>query len=139
MVAFPSALEALDCAIEMQQLLHRHGEDQQPDQRLQLRVGLHAGEPIRQRGDYFGTPVVVAQRLCDRAAGGQILTSDLVRGLVGSRGGHDFRGVGPLQLKGIAEHVEALSGAGEDISNQEFRQQRAPQGSNHLAEVFRCS
>ena len=46
MVAFPSALEALDCAIEMQQLHLRHREGQPPEHRLELRVGLHAGEPI---------------------------------------------------------------------------------------------
>ena len=53
--------------------------------------------------------MVVAQRLCDSATGGQILASQLVRGLVGSRGGHTFRSVGPLQLKGFAEPVEAYA------------------------------
>ena len=45
-----------------------------------VRVGLNVGEPIREEDDYFGTPVVVAKRLCDVADGGQILASDLVRG-----------------------------------------------------------
>ena len=54
-------------------------------------MGLHVGEPIRNEGDYFGTPVLIAKRLCDQANGGQILASELVRGLVGSRGSFDFR------------------------------------------------
>ena len=47
--------------------------------RLSVRIGLHVGEPIRDEDDYFGTSVVVAKRLCDRAEGGQIIASELVR------------------------------------------------------------
>ena len=43
-----------------------------------LRVGLHVGEALRDEGDYVGTPVVLARRLCDRATAGQILCSGLV-------------------------------------------------------------
>ena len=64
MVAFPSVVEAVGCAIAIQQAVHRHNA-RQADDRLQVRVGLHVGEPIRDEGDYFGTPVVVAKRLCD--------------------------------------------------------------------------
>ena len=62
---------------------------------LQIRIGLHAGEAILDDGDYHGTAVVVAKRLCDRADGGQILAGDLLRVLVGSRGGFRFRPAGP--------------------------------------------
>ena len=44
--------------------------------------------------DYFGTPVVVAQRLCDRARGGQVLASALLQGLVGNRAGCSFTTLG---------------------------------------------
>jgi len=57
--------------------------------------------------DYFGTPVVIARRLCENADGGQILVSEVVRGLVGSRGGHTFRNLGALRLKGFAEPLPA--------------------------------
>jgi predicted ATPase/class 3 adenylate cyclase len=102
MVAFPSAVNAVGCAIEIQQAVHRHNA-RHADDRLQVRVGLNVGEPIRDEGDYFGTPVVVAKRLCDAADGGQILASELVRGLVGSRGGFDFRPGGPVALKGLPQ------------------------------------
>jgi class 3 adenylate cyclase len=106
MVAFPSAVNAVGCAIGIQQAVHRHSA-RHPDDRLLVRVGLNVGEPILHEGDYFGTPVVVAKRLCDAADGGQILASALVRGLVGSRGGFGFRSLGPLALKGISERIEA--------------------------------
>ena len=86
MVAFVSAVNAVNCAIGIQQAVYRHNS-RQGDERLRVRVGLNIGEPIRDENDYFGTPVVVAKRLCDRADGGQILASELLRALVGSRGG----------------------------------------------------
>ncbi len=50
---------------------------------------------------------MIARRLCDAAEGGQILTSELVQGIVGSRGGHRFRPVGDVALKGVATPVAA--------------------------------
>ena len=102
MVAFPSAVNAVSCAIAIQQAVDRHNA-RHADDRLHVRVGLNVGEPIRDEGDYFGTPVVVAKRLCDAAGAGQILASELVRGLVGSRGGFGFRPRGPVALKGVPE------------------------------------
>jgi class 3 adenylate cyclase/tetratricopeptide (TPR) repeat protein len=106
MVVFPSAVNAVSCAIGIQQAVHRHNA-RHGDDRLRVRVGLNVGEPIHDEGDYFGTPVVVAKRLCDAAQGGQILASDLLRELIGSRGGFDFRPCGSLALKGISDAVAA--------------------------------
>ncbi len=106
MVAFPSAVDAVSCAIGIQQAVHRHNA-RQGDDRLRVRVGLNIGEPIRDEADYFGTPVVIAKRLCDQAAGGQILASELLRALVGSRGSFGFRSCGPIALKGLPEPLPA--------------------------------
>jgi class 3 adenylate cyclase/tetratricopeptide (TPR) repeat protein len=103
MVAFSSAADALSCAIAMQQAAQRPvgGE------RLDIRVGLTAGEALRDAADYFGTPVVMAKRLCDRAEGSQILCSDLVAGLLSGRPGFTFAAVGELELKGLPQPVAA--------------------------------
>jgi class 3 adenylate cyclase len=74
---------------------------------VEVRVGLHAGEPIPEGDDYFGAAVVVAKRLCDRAQGGQILTSELVRELVVGRGGFAFQSLGELALKGFSVPLAA--------------------------------
>ncbi len=107
MAVFAGALDALNCAVAMQQAVRQENQKQDEERRLRLRVGLHVGEPVLEEGDYFGTPVVVARRLCDCAQGGQIRSSDLVRKLVGSRGGFAFRELGKLELKGIQEPVAA--------------------------------
>lgn len=108
MVVFTSAIDALACAIDMQRAVARTNEDRGGEP-LGLRVGLDAGEPIRRDADYFGTPVVVARRLCDQAEGGQIVASDLVRRLAGSRGGYAYRGLGALPLKGLSYPIEAAA------------------------------
>ena len=106
MAVFGSAVEAVACAVAVQEAARRHNEER-PDEPLMIRVGLHVGEPVRDDDDYFGTAVVVARRLCDMAEGGQILASDLMRGLVGPRREHDFRPLGALPLKGLQEPVTA--------------------------------
>ncbi|HEY3240688.1 MAG TPA: adenylate/guanylate cyclase domain-containing protein, partial [Acidimicrobiia bacterium] len=110
MVAFPSALAALHCAVRMQEVLaERRRPATEDSTTLAVRIGIHAGEPFHEGDDFFGTAVVVAKRLCDRAAGGQILTTELVTALVGSRGSFRFRPVGPLDLKGLAQPVPAVA------------------------------
>ena len=64
-----------------------------------------AGDAVNENDDYFGTAVTVAARLCAAARGGQIIASDLVRGLAGSRGEHKFIELGALDLKGLARPV----------------------------------
>src|SRR5262249_12123786 len=60
---------------------------------------------VADEDDYAGTPVVVARRLCDRAAAGQILCSGVVVELLRGRHGFAFREVGPLALKGFPDPV----------------------------------
>ncbi len=117
MVAFPSVVNAVGCAVGIQQAVHRHNT-REGDERLQVRVGLHVGEPIRDEGDYFGTPVVIAKRLCDKANAGQVLASELVRGLVGSRGDFDFHACGALELKGITEPLPAVEVGWEPVEEK---------------------
>ena len=103
MVAFASARDAVSCAAAMQAAVTAA-----PDE-VGLRVGIDAGEPIHEGDDLFGTPVVVARRLCDAASGGQVLVSDLVRLLVGRRAQHELEPLGPVELKGLDAPVVAHS------------------------------
>lgn len=103
MVSFPSAAEALRAAIAVQQA------SRQPVQgeRLSIRVGLNSGTPLRDSADYFGTHVMVARRLCERARPGQIYCSDLVAGSLAGQPGFVFSDLGPLALKGVPKPVAA--------------------------------
>jgi DNA-binding SARP family transcriptional activator len=108
MVAFSSPVAALGCAVALQRAVADHNRVC-PARVLLVRVGLHTGETSHEESDFFGTPVVVAKRLCDQAAGGQILAGALVAALVGSRGGYRFSPLGPLTLQGLAAPIPAVA------------------------------
>jgi class 3 adenylate cyclase len=81
-VVFESAQTALRCAIGMQREA-KSRSDARPDRPISIGIGLHAGEPVRREdGDYVGSAVNVASRLCSNAPTGEIYVSDVVRGLV---------------------------------------------------------
>jgi class 3 adenylate cyclase len=104
MVVFAAVADAVACAAEMQAAVSREEEP------LGLRVGIHAGEPVRDGNDYFGTPVIVARRLCDIASPGQTLVSESVSQLVAER---EFESLGGLTLKGLSKRVRASALAGK--------------------------
>jgi class 3 adenylate cyclase len=95
MLAFPSARRAVDCAIDVQRAV---GEFDDP---IQVRMGLHTGEPVRHADDFFGRDVAYAARLGAAATGGQILVSSLVKSLVEPSGSISFDGPREMDLKGF--------------------------------------
>jgi DNA-binding NarL/FixJ family response regulator/class 3 adenylate cyclase len=99
MVAFASAVAAVRCAVDMQR--GTTGMDGCPP----IRVGLDAGEPLPDGDDLYGRPVIVASRLCESAAGGQIMASDIVRQIAGARVAELMQPAGALRLAGLAERV----------------------------------
>jgi class 3 adenylate cyclase len=95
MVAFQSARRALDCAIAIQRAFAglspppARGHDGNggaaagaPASPIRVRIGLHAGETMREADDFFGKNVIVASRVAGKARGGEILVSDLLHRLV---------------------------------------------------------
>ncbi len=99
MIAYPSAREAIDCAVELQRnLVSGDGALGEP---LRVRIGIHTGEAIREGEDFYGRSVTLAARLGDQAAGGEILASSIVRDLAGGVDDIGFEDAGEFQLKGI--------------------------------------
>jgi class 3 adenylate cyclase/pimeloyl-ACP methyl ester carboxylesterase len=84
MGSFASASRAVECAIEIQRAVAARAE-QEPEALLQVKVALNAGEPVAEEGDLFGTTVQVAARVRDMAAPGQILITEVVRGLTAGK------------------------------------------------------
>jgi len=104
MVAFPSARRGVQCAAEVQRAIAA----QQAEGRyreLQVRIGLHTGEPVEDQGDLFGSDVNLASRIEGEAGGGQVLVSELTRLLARRCPGLRFAAVGERTLKGFAEPV----------------------------------
>jgi class 3 adenylate cyclase len=103
MVVFGVASRAVDCAVAMHQAVYECGDP------VSLRVGMDAGTPLCEAGDFFGRPVIVARRLCDAAGGGQALVSDMVRQKMPAGTGHHFDSLGLLKLKGLSTPVVAYA------------------------------
>jgi class 3 adenylate cyclase/tetratricopeptide (TPR) repeat protein len=104
MVSYPGAADALAGAVAMQRAVER--QNRRLERRLEMRVGVSVGDATFEEGDWFGTPVVEASRLCAAAAGNQILVSDLVRALAGSRSEYDVVPLGSRELKGLPGPLE---------------------------------
>jgi class 3 adenylate cyclase len=100
MLAFPSARSAILCSIEIMRALEAHARSQ-PNDALRIRIGMHTGEAIEENGDLFGKTVVLAARIANQAAGGEILISSLVREIVESRGDLVFGASREAELKGL--------------------------------------
>jgi class 3 adenylate cyclase/DNA-binding CsgD family transcriptional regulator len=103
MASFVSASAAVRAAIGLQEQVSR------TEPELAVRVGVAAGDVAWEGDDCFGLPVVVASRLQAAANGGQILVSHIVRLLAGDRAGDRYEPLGPLDLKGLPEPVEAFA------------------------------
>src|SRR5687768_4273436 len=101
MIAFPSARRAVQCARAIQLAIDaRLGDD--ADAPIRLRIGLHTGEAIREEADFYGKNIVLAARIADRAGGGEILASSVVKELTESAGDLHFENERELELEGLA-------------------------------------
>ena len=102
MASFVSVVTALQAAIEIQRQVAAATGDNAD--RLHVRIGLAAGEPVTERDDLFGATVQLAARLCQRARPGTILVSNGVQGLALGKG-FAFTKRGSLRLKGFDEPI----------------------------------
>jgi class 3 adenylate cyclase len=124
MLAFPSASEAVRCAVAMQQLFERRYR--QAEQGLHIRIGIGAGESTVKDGDYFGLPPTEAARLCAQAPADGILVSAMARALAGRCEGIDFHSTGMLELKGLPEPVEGFSASWAPLAEETGSPSRWP-------------
>ncbi len=100
MVAFSSARSGLLCSIAIQRMLFSYNYEH-ADQPVQVGIGLHTGETIREANDFYGRNVILAHRISEQAKGGQILVSSLLKELTESAGDINFGEARQAQLKGF--------------------------------------
>jgi class 3 adenylate cyclase/ubiquinone/menaquinone biosynthesis C-methylase UbiE len=106
MAVFDSVIEGVNCAVAMQQ---RSVLVQAGGRPVAIRIGLAMGEALLDQGDWFGTPVVEAARLCAVAAPGDSWTTALVHMLAGAQSEAKFLYVGERSLKGFELPVEVYA------------------------------
>ena len=106
---FPSAVEAVACAISVQQAAARRNEGVPEDKRLIFRVGINVGDIIVEANDIFGDGVNVAARLESLCEPGGICISRAVRDQVRDKLPVTFDDLGEQQVKNIARPVRAFA------------------------------
>ena len=72
---------------------------------LPLHLGLHAGDVIREDNNVYGGAVNIASRISGLSGPGEVLVSDIVRGLARTSAGVSFEDRGEQELKGVGEAV----------------------------------
>lgn len=80
MTSFVSAMDGVRCAIQIQKDFAAYNQEY-PDAELHLRIGLSAGEPVKEDSQLFGLAVNLAARICASAVPDSILVAQVVRDL----------------------------------------------------------
>ena len=110
LVEFRSVVEAVRCAIAIQNAMIERNVGMPADQRIEFRIGIHLGDVVEESdGDLMGDGVNIAARLEGVAGAGAICLSDQAYWQVKGRLDLAVTDLGPKQLKNIAEPIRAYS------------------------------
>src|SRR6516162_6651330 len=106
LVEFNSALEAAQCAIEIQRALGHRNHDVPAERHIELKIGIHIGDVVHRDGDVYGDGVNIASRIEQLAgAGGICVSMDVerqIRNAVETR----FEKLASTELKNISVPME---------------------------------
>ena len=102
MVAFPSVVRAVRCAVDVQQGLAKRNVESTSEE-IHAHIGIHSGEVVRDGDDYLGGTVIIASRLADAAGADEILVSSVARELAAGSREFVFDEAREMSLKGLAD------------------------------------
>jgi len=105
---FGSAVEAVRCAIAIQEEITTRNVELPDDRKLRFRIGINVGDVLVKGDTLYGDGVNVAARLEALAEPGGICTSDNVFNQVKHKMSVSFEGMGPQEVKNISEPVDAF-------------------------------
>jgi class 3 adenylate cyclase len=103
--SFRSAVEAVNCALAIQQIL-------QDDPELKLRIGIHLGDVVFEEGDVFGDGVNIASRIEPLAEPGCVCVSEQVYEAIRNKPGIGATLLGEKKLKGVDHPVKIYAVTG---------------------------
>src|ERR1700692_2764497 len=101
LVEFGSALEAAQCAIEIQRTLAKRNHDVATDRQFAVKIGIHIGDVVHREGDVYGDGVNIASRIEQLAGAGGICVSMDVERPIRNALEARFVKIGSADLKNI--------------------------------------
>jgi len=106
LVEFPSALQAVRCAVEIQRALHERNGAVPVDRAIHLRIGIHLGDVVHRGGDIFGDGVNITSRIEPLAEPGGICLSRQVYDQVWNKTDLPMTSLGKKDLKNVKVSIE---------------------------------
>jgi len=106
---FSSVVDALNCAVEMQQAARAINDPIPPERRLELRIGVNLGDVIVDGDNIFGDGINIAARLQALAKPGTICISQTVYEQVKNKLNFRYHPLGSHRVKNIVEPVRAYA------------------------------
>ena len=120
LVEFASVVDAVRCAVEVQQAMPERNTGVAADSRIELRIGINLGDVIVEGDDLYGDGVNIAARIEALADAGGVFVSNTVHDQVRDRLPFVFEDLGEQQVKNIARPVRVYrvrdAGAADDRS-----------------------
>jgi adenylate cyclase len=92
---FASAVDAVQCAVEVQEATAKENADRPAGEQMRFRIGIHVGDIIVQGENLFGDAVNIAARLEALAEPGRICVSGTVQDHIGTKLPVEFIDLGP--------------------------------------------
>jgi adenylate cyclase len=122
---FASAVDAVECAVAVQDAIERENENRPAGEQMRFRIGVHLGDVLVDGPNLFGDGVNIAARLQALAEPGGICVSGVVRDQIGPRLPIAFTALGEQRVKNIADPVRAFRvGGTPDRRRERFASDR---------------
>ena len=106
---FPSVVDAVQCAVEIQKAIGGANEGVPEDRRMSFRIGVHVGDVMIRGGDLLGDGVNVAARLQALAAPGEVCLSGEAHRYARKVLQLDYEDLGQQTVRNIEEPISAYT------------------------------
>ena len=106
---FPSAVEAVRCATDIQAALRTRNDQLAPSRQVRFRIGINLGDILIQGQDLIGDGVNVAARLQTAAEPSGVCISGTVHDQIRNKLSMSFQSLGEMSFKNIAQPVRTFS------------------------------
>ncbi len=105
---FPSAVSAVDCAVEFQKRIRKRNLSEETSVKLKFRIGINSGDVVKEKDNLLGDGVNIAARLEALAQTGGISISKVIYDFIKGKTSYEFHDLGIQKIKQNEFHAYDL-------------------------------